>query len=160
MNRLKILLGTFFGAGLLPKAPGTWGSFCTLPIIYISYWLSPQFGLIFLLITTIVLSLWTAGQNVTEFGEDPPQFVMDEAAGQTVVFLTISFHFTWMNDLLLLIAGFILFRIFDIIKPLGIKKVEALTGKYGILADDLIAGFYALILLETILYLIRISFPV
>ncbi len=154
MNRLKILTGTLFGAGLLPKAPGTWGSFCTLPLVYISFWLSPQFGLIFLLTGTILLTLWSAGQNVNEFGEDPPQFVMDEAAGQTVVFLTISFQYTWMHDLLLLLAGFILFRVFDIIKPLGIKKIEALTGKYGILADDLLAGMYALILLELFLYLI------
>lgn len=154
MTRIKILLGTLFGAGLLPGAPGTWGSLLTLPIIYGAYWLSPEFGLILLLMSTILLSLWTTDQNVSRFGEDPPQFVMDEAAGQTVVFMTSTFHFAATHDLLLLLAGFILFRVFDILKPFGIKKIDAIKDKYGILVDDLLAGFYALIILETTIYLI------
>ena len=155
MTRIKILLGTLFGAGMLPGAPGTWGSFFTLPLIYGAYWLSPEFGLILLLLCTILLSLWTTDQNVIRFGDDPPQFVMDEAAGQTVVFMTSTFHFAAGHDLLLLLAGFILFRVFDILKPFGIKKLDAIKDKYGILVDDLLAGFYALILLETIFYLSR-----
>lgn len=157
MSGLKILLGTFFGAGLLPKAPGTWGSFFTLPFIYAVYWLSPQFGLILFFFATIFMSLWTTDRNVEKFGDDPPQFVMDEAAGQTIVFMTASFHFSWLPDLLILLSGFILFRFFDIIKPLGIKKVDSIKGKYGILIDDLLAGFYAWFLLETFIFIFRIS---
>lgn len=157
MTRFKLVLGTLFGAGLLPKAPGTWGSLLSLPLIYSTYLFAPSFGLIFLLIATAILSLWTTGANVDRFGEDPPQFVMDEAAGQTVVFLALPFIGEWTYDLILLFSGFILFRMFDILKPFGIKKVEGIRGKYGILADDLLAGLYALILLETFLYLIPIS---
>lgn len=155
MTRLKLFLGTLFGAGLLPGAPGTWGSLCTLPLIYGAHWLSPAFGLIGLLAAAIFLSLWCSDQAVATYGDDPPQFVMDEAAGQTVVFISTSFHFAASHDLLLLLAGFVLFRFFDIMKPFGIKKLESIKGKAGILADDLLAGFYALILLEMTFYLSR-----
>lgn len=156
MARIKLFFGTLFGAGLLPGAPGTWGSFFTLPFIYGAYWLSPDYGLILLLLVSILLSLWTTDQNVTRYGEDPPQFVMDEVAGQTLVFMASTFQYSASHDILVLLAGFILFRAFDILKPFGIKKLEAIKGKYGILLDDLLAGFYALILLETVFYLFHI----
>jgi phosphatidylglycerophosphatase A len=154
MKKVKIWTGTLFGAGLLPAAPGTWGSFFTLPLIYLASWLHPGIGLIVFLILTIFLSLWSAPENVKQFGEDPSQFVMDESAGQTVVFLTAGFHYTLTEDLILLLGGFLLFRIFDVLKPLGIKTLEKLSGKYGILADDLLAGLYALICLELLLLFI------
>ena len=150
MSSFKVSLGTLFGAGNLPKAPGTWGSLITLPIIYLSFWLSPQFGVLFLLIGTILLSLWTSDATVEKYGEDPAEFVMDEAAGQSLVFIAIPFLFSAGYDLFILIIGFILFRFFDIKKPLGINQLQDLHGKYGILADDLLAGFYSLLLLKAI----------
>ena len=150
MSSIKITIGTLFGAGYLPKAPGTWASLITLPLIYLAFWLSPQFGLITLLIATILLSLWTSDVAVDKFGEDPAQFVMDEAAGQSLVFIATPFYFSAGPDLLLLLTGFMLFRFFDIIKPLGINKLQDLHGKYGILADDLLAGLYSLLLLKMI----------
>lgn len=153
MNRIKIWVGTLFGAGLLPAAPGTWGSLFTLPLIYFSAIALPVYGPIFLLLATILLSLWSSDTNVAAFGEDPGQFVMDESAGQTVVFLFVSFQQT-LFDLILLAIGFLLFRLFDVLKPFGIKAVEKLHGKFGILADDLLAGIYALICIQTIIHFI------
>lgn len=147
MRSFKLLLGTLFGAGNLPKAPGTWGSIVTLPFIYFVFWLSPQFGILLLLIGTSLLSLWTADIAVEKYGEDPGQFVMDEAAGQCLVFIGTPFLFSLGYDLILLLTGFLLFRFFDIKKPLGINNVQRLPGKFGILADDLLAGFYSLFLL-------------
>lgn len=147
MRSFQLFLGTLFGAGHLPKAPGTWGSLVTLPLIYLAFWISPQFGIPALLITAILLSLWTADAAVEKYGKDPGQFVMDEAAGQSLVFITTPFLFSAGNDLLLLLIGFLFFRFFDIKKPLGIHKVQNLNGKIGILADDLLAGFYSLLLL-------------
>lgn len=146
----KIAAGTFLGTGLLPKAPGTWGSFFTLPLIYASAMISPHFGIPALILITIVLSLWSAGKNIERFGEDPPQFVMDECAGQSLVFLPAAIIFSVIPDLFQLITGFFLFRLFDIIKPLGIDRLQNFPGKFGILADDLLAGLYALICLELI----------
>lgn len=150
MSSLKVLIGTLFGVGNLPKAPGTWGSLATLPLIYLAFWLSPQFGILILLIGTIFLSLWTSDAAVEKYGEDPAQFVMDEAAGQSLVFIATPFLFSTGPDLFLLLTGFLLFRFFDVKKPLGINKLQDLHGKYGILADDLLAGFYSLLLLKLI----------
>ncbi|MCC5941357.1 MAG: phosphatidylglycerophosphatase A [Balneolaceae bacterium] len=153
MQSIKIWIGTLFGAGLLPYGPGTWGSLFTLPLIYFSAILFPVYGLYALLLITVLLSLWSTDANVQKFGDDPGQFVMDESAGQTVVFLAAGFHQTG-SDLLILLAGFLLFRMFDIMKPLGIKAVEKMRGKFGILADDLLAGLYALICLELLIHFV------
>ncbi len=150
MSSFKVLFGTLLGVGNLPKAPGTWGSLVTLPLIYLAFWLSPQFGILILLIGTVLLSLWTSDAAVVKYGEDPAQFVMDEAAGQTLVFIATPFLFSVGPDLFLLLTGFLLFRFFDVKKPLGINKLQDLHGKYGILADDLLAGTYSLLLLEMI----------
>lgn len=148
MKQLKLILGTFFGSGLLPKAPGTWGSFATLPFIYLAFWLHPIYGVIGFVILSSAISLWSTGTCVQKYGDDPGQFVIDEAAGQSLVFLFTSFTFQFNPDLTVLLLGFILFRLFDITKPFGIKRLEQLPGKFGILLDDLAAGFYALLCLE------------
>lgn len=153
MKTLKIRIGTLFGAGLLPAAPGTWGSLFILPLIYVSAVYLPVFGPVLLLLITILLSLWSADANVEKFGEDPAQFVMDECAGQTAVFLFVTFQQT-QTDFIILAAGFLLFRLFDILKPFGINALQKLHGKFGILADDLLAGLYALICLELLIFLI------
>lgn len=158
LAKAKIVTGTFLGSGLLPKAPGTWGSLAFLPVIYLVSVYFGLTGLLLLLGITIILSLWSTTENVKKFGPDPPQFVMDECAGQVIPFLIVTFTLSAGTDLIYLAAGFILFRLFDITKPLGIKQVEKLDGKFGILADDLLAGIYALICLEVLLLLFNTLF--
>jgi phosphatidylglycerophosphatase A len=148
MSQFKLFIGTLFGAGLLPKAPGTWGSLLSLPIIYFFYTLSPVYGVVVLTCLASLLSLWTTDANVARYGDDPPQFVIDETAGQALVFIITPFHYSLSGNLAILLAGFILFRIFDILKPLGVNALQKLPGKFGILLDDLAAGIYALICLE------------
>lgn len=147
----KILAGTLFGTGFIPKAPGTWGSLVTLPLIYGSSLISPQFGIPVLIVLAIMLSLWSSSENEREFGDDPPQFVMDECAGQSLVFLPAAIIASAVPDLFQLVTGFFLFRVFDILKPFGIDRLQKLPGKFGILVDDLLAGIYALICVELIL---------
>lgn len=154
MNSLKIIIGTLFGAGLLPKAPGTWGSLFSLPLIWVTIVYFPFYGLPVFIVVASLLSLWTAPANEKRYGTDPPQFVMDECAGQAIVFLSTSFYALQGSDLYVLLAGFVLFRVFDIFKPLGIDSLQKLDGKFGILADDLLAGVYALICLELIKFLL------
>jgi len=150
MIGLKLAIGTLFGSGLLPKAPGTWGSLCTLPLIYGAWLLSPVYGIPALVLLASILSLWSSPAAVRKYGDDPPQFVMDEAAGQALVFAATSFTYGIAGNLTWLLVGFILFRIFDILKPLGIDRLQKLHGNFGILADDLLAGVYALASLELI----------
>ena len=150
MKSVKIILGTLFGAGYLPKAPGTWGSFFSLPLIWATIFYFPAYGLVLFVIFTSLLSLWTAPAAEDAFGADPPEFVMDECAGQAVVFLFTTFYAVQFSDIYVLATGFLLFRLFDILKPFGINALQKLDGKFGILADDLLAGVYALICLETL----------
>ncbi|TVQ65841.1 MAG: phosphatidylglycerophosphatase A [Balneolaceae bacterium] len=151
LTKIKLLTGALFGAGLSPKAPGTVGSLLTLPVIYITVLLFPLYGILILLLLTVILSLWSAPAAVEKFGEDPPQFVMDESAGQTLTFVAAFAAHHLSASFTLLTVGFILFRLFDILKPLGINRLQNLHGPAGILADDLLAGVYALICLEILI---------
>lgn len=150
MRLLKLTIGTFFGSGLLPKAPGTWGSLATLPFIYLAFLIHPVYGIAGFAILASVLSLWATDACVQKYGDDPGRFVIDETAGQSLVFICTTFNFQPGHDLIILLLGFILFRLFDITKPIGIKRLEQIPGKFGILLDDLAAGIYALICLELV----------
>lgn len=152
MNRLNDLLGSLFGLGHIPFAPGTWGSLGAVTLIYLISIVLPVTGIPLFLIITTILSLITADYFIRTYGDDAPQFVMDEAAGQSVVFLFSGFQISQGDPIWILFLGFALFRLFDITKPLGVRRLEKLPGKYGILADDLLAGFYALTVLEIIKY--------
>lgn len=151
---IKVALGTMFGAGLLPNAPGTWGSFFTLPLVYLVAYFFPIYGIAVFFVLSCIVSLLSAPAVVEKYGHDPSPFVMDECAGQSLVFLATTFTFTFSGDAFTLAAGFFIFRFFDILKPLGVDKLQKLPGEIGILADDLLAGVYTLICLEGLNYLI------
>ncbi|MDZ7718672.1 MAG: phosphatidylglycerophosphatase A [Balneolaceae bacterium] len=150
---IRVALGTLFGAGHLPVAPGTWGSLFTLPLIYLASFLFPTWGIPAFFVASILLSLYCAPAVEAKYGHDPSQFVMDECAGQSLVFILGGFSYTFFGDLFTLIFGFLLFRFFDVLKPLGIDKLQKLPGEIGILADDLLAGVYAFICLEGCFYI-------
>jgi len=151
--RIRIALGTLFGAGYLPVAPGTWGSFFTLPLIYGTAFVFPVYGIFFFFLLSSAISLVSAPAVIDKYGHDPSQFVMDECAGQSIVFVFSAFTFNIFEDVLLLTAGFFLFRFFDIVKPLGIDNLQKLPAEIGILADDILAGIYAFICLEGSIYI-------
>lgn len=151
-RNLAFWLGTGFGSGLAPKAPGTAGSLVALPFIYGAGILGGALGIAAFLLFWIAASLLTAPGFERAYNDDPSLFVADEWAGQAVPFIGISFSGVLAEDILLLLAGFILFRIFDITKPFGIKAAEKLPSPLGILADDLLAGIYALIVLKLLLF--------
>ncbi len=147
----KVFTGAFFGTGYLPLAPGTWASLFILPLIYISWLFFAHWGIMALTAIFVFLSMWSAPATIKKLGSDPPEFVMDECAGQAFVFsIALPLYGESVPGLPLLLTGFILFRLFDIIKPFGIKRMEKFPGKYGILLDDLFAGFYASICLTAL----------
>ncbi|CAN5488252.1 phosphatidylglycerophosphatase A [soil metagenome] len=159
MNRAEgrysflLLIGTLFGVGYLPRAPGTWGSLLFLPFIYFSYELFGFIGVISLTIIAFILSLISAPAAIKRLGEDPGEFVMDECAGQALVFAITLSLISITPGIAIYLLGFLLFRLFDIIKPFGIKRVEKFRGKFGILVDDLLAGLYASISLMALIYI-------
>jgi phosphatidylglycerophosphatase A len=152
VNGVKRFLGTGFYSGLIPKAPGTAGSFVALLIIFgIIQAQVFELLLVFMILSSLI-TLWVGSYFEEEFGEDPGSLVSDEWAGQALTFFAISFSDSMMTNIWLLLAGFILFRFFDILKPLGIKRLQNLEGSWGILSDDLLAGLYALICLKTLIF--------
>ncbi len=154
MQKLKPIIGSAFNAGFLPNAPGTWGSFFALIPIYFVAVYTPWFGIAILTAFFSFLTVWVADECERVWGGDPSPLVMDEFAGQSMAFIAISFTPDVTTNIGILLAGFFVFRFFDIIKPLGVNSLQKLPGGWGILVDDLLAGFYAFITLKLLLYLI------
>jgi len=140
MNNWSKILGTGFGAGWLPIAPGTWGSGLGL-VFLLPFWAWTGMALLpWLLVATIVVLLVgvRAAANVYgEWGEDPRQFVLDEIVGVWIAMLGFGVDFRH------LLAAFLLFRFFDIAKPLGIRRLERLENGWGVMLDDVAAGIAA-----------------
>lgn len=153
--KLKPLIGSFFNAGFLPNAPGTWGSFFALFPIYAVVIYTPWYGMILFTLLCSLLTLWVADECERVWGGDPSPLVMDEFAGQGMTFIGISFAGSFGADILLLITGFIIFRFFDIKKPLGVDALQKLPGGWGILVDDLLAGAYASVVLHALFFVIQ-----
>ncbi|MCW8877113.1 MAG: phosphatidylglycerophosphatase A [Kangiellaceae bacterium] len=127
-----------FGSGLSPKAPGTCGSLIIVPVLFGFSFLSANT----FIVATMLVSLsgiYICGRSAELLKtHDHPGIVWDEFAGMFVTFLFIPI--TWQN----LIAGFILFRLFDILKPWPIKWVDKkVSGGLGIMLDDILAGLAA-----------------
>ena len=137
------LISTWFGVGLLPKAPGTWGSLAALPFAWFIY---SYGGYQILLLATagiFAAGVWMSGIAAAESGaEDPGEVVIDEVAGQWLTLVVVP------PDFLLYAAGFVLFRVFDIWKPWPVSWADRnLKGGLGIMADDILAGVYAAVIL-------------
>ena len=160
---MKRLLTLCFGLGRLPLAPGTWGS---LPPAII-FGLMSQMQAPAVIISIVMAALTIASSIVcVKFAPaviaatgktDPREVVADELAGQAVTFLVSPFlaiSAVSSRDIWLAAAlGFFLFRFFDIAKPWPIRKLEKLPGGWGVLADDLMAGVFAAIVLQIIIRL-------
>lgn len=101
-----------------------------------------------MLTTTLVLAMGIWSANVVEqaWGKDSSKVVIDEVAGMMISLLFIPFAVTYI------IAAFVLFRFFDIVKPLYIKKTEQLPGGWGVMLDDVLAGIYANLVMQGIIF--------
>lgn len=128
------------GVGLFPKASGTIGSLLAL-LLWIPLSTQSLSIRVLALVFVIVVGTIAAHQCIRFWGQDPSQVIIDEVAGMWLTLLFIP------PILSLWIIGFVLFRLFDILKPTPIREVENLKGGVGVMMDDLIAGLYALLLL-------------
>jgi phosphatidylglycerophosphatase A len=97
---------------------------------------------VLLLAITLIAGIWSANALEKEWGHDNNKIVIDEVAGMmiTLLFVPVTIEH--------LLTGLLLFRFFDIVKPLGIRQAEALPGGWGVMADDVLAGVYAQLLLQ------------
>jgi phosphatidylglycerophosphatase A len=144
------LLATGFGAGLLPKAPGTWGSLLAVALGEGLLATAGLPGLVSLAAASTVLGVPAAGRVAALRGrEDPAEVVVDEVAGQSIALALLhavpspaAFPARWG----LVLLAFVLFRVLDIKKPGWIDRLQSLPGGWGVMADDLLAGAIAGIL--------------
>jgi phosphatidylglycerophosphatase A len=147
-----MLLATWFGAGLLPKAPGTWGSLAALPFAWLIATAAGWPGLLAAPLLVFVIGCWAADRAARQLGiDDPGLVVIDEVAGVWLVLLLAT-----PPDPLLYAAGFLLFRLFDITKPWPVSWADRqIGGGLGIMLDDILAALYALPLLAVLRFLVR-----
>ncbi|MBM3951669.1 MAG: phosphatidylglycerophosphatase A [Rhodospirillales bacterium] len=132
-------LATWFGVGLMPKAPGTWGSLAAVPFAYGIHHVGGAAGLLVAALVLFGVGVWAAETFRRHAGTaDPQAVVIDEAAGQWLALIPAG------DDMLLYAAGFFLFRLFDIWKPWPVSWADRrVGGGLGIMLDDMIAGTYA-----------------
>ena len=144
------LLATFFGAGFLRPGPGTWTSALTVLLWgFAARWAPDEarwFAAAAVGAVVIAIGIPASGVVERECGKTDPGFVtIDEVAGQ--MFALIAVPLRWQY----LLASFILFRAFDILKPFPVRRLERLHGGAGIMLDDVGAGLYALAVVQLLL---------
>jgi phosphatidylglycerophosphatase A len=132
------LLAFGFGAGLMPRAPGTFGTLIAVPIVAAVMQLGLQAHLLFAAVAAVA-GVWICGESARRLGvHDHCGIVWDEIVGFTVTMLAAPAKWYWLA------AGFVLFRFFDIVKPWPIREADhRLSGGFGIMLDDVLAGIFS-----------------
>jgi phosphatidylglycerophosphatase A len=133
------LLATWFGAGRLPRAPGTWASLVALPLGALLTWLGGPWLVLAVTLAVFGLGVWASERYMAAYRvHDPAAIVVDEVVGQ------------WLTLALLpltpiaYLAGFLLFRIADMVKPWPARWIDrTMAGGIGVMLDDVVAGIYA-----------------
>ncbi|GAB3900383.1 phosphatidylglycerophosphatase A family protein [Spirosoma agri] len=142
------LLATGLGIGYIRKGGGTVASVVCCGIWYLAQGMNyPVFAPVLITLVVLMIGIWSATVVEQQWGKDSYRVVIDEIAG-----MSISLLFIPISTKSILI-GLFLFRFFDIAKPLGIRKVEKLSGGWGVMFDDVLAGVYANLTLQSALAL-------
>lgn len=156
-QRVVDFLGSGLGFGFIPLMPGTMGSISVVLLIAVITLFVPGDHFFLVLTGFLILSLILHALTVKAFcrkhGKDAGSFVLDEWVGQTLPFYaTFPMEELESYFLIHLLLGLALFRFFDILKPLGINKLQDLPGGWGVLTDDVLAGVYALFCMKMIIF--------
>ena len=149
MTRLAVFIATVGYCGYFPFAPGTVGSAAGLVFYLLVWWTQSPIVEVGMIVALFAIGTW-AGTIAERYfgGVDPGPIVMDEVVGMliTLAFIPVG----WSGAL----AGFVLFRIFDVIKPYPADKLEAMHGGLGVMADDAMAAIYANLSLRLLMWLL------
>ncbi|XOB65726.1 phosphatidylglycerophosphatase A [Deferribacteres bacterium DY0037] len=146
MHKLYMVVALGFGSGCAPFAPGTFGTLAAVVPVLLTAG-SPYYVKAIVFFIMLLLGTMSAQYHGEHTGEkDASEVVIDEIAAFYMIFLVFPV------STFSLVAGFILFRIFDITKPYPIKKLEKIDGGVGVMVDDLMAGFYSIICLGVLYY--------
>jgi phosphatidylglycerophosphatase A len=149
VTRLAVFVATVAYCGYAPIAPGTFGSAAGLLIYLVVVAARSPAVEIALIVATLLAGVWSATQAERHFGGiDPGPVVIDEVLGMlvTLAFIPVG----WSGAL----TGFVIFRVFDVIKPYPANRLEHLHGGLGIMADDAMAGIYSNVCLRLLIWLL------
>ncbi|MBS4033778.1 MAG: phosphatidylglycerophosphatase A [Ignavibacterium sp.] len=143
------IIGSVFFTGFIPIASGTFGSFAALLIYFI-----PGFELIYVIIPITILT-FTIGVYISNkfekvYGKDPAECTIDEVVGTWIALILLP------KTIGIALTSFFIWRILDIIKPPPARQSEKLKGGWGIMMDDVISGFYTLIMMHILINIIGI----
>jgi phosphatidylglycerophosphatase A len=143
MMQVYRIISTVLGIGYIPKGGGTIASAICCLILYL-FCRGECSGLALLLTTVFIttVGIWSASKMEVLWGKDNNKIVIDEVAGMCTSLLFVPLKWD------LVVIGFVLFRFFDIIKPVYIRKLEKLPEGWGVMADDLLAGIYSNLILQ------------
>ncbi len=147
INFIEKLLGSGFYTGYIPIASGTFGSFAALLIYAI-----PGFETPYVLIPAIFIftfyGIYVGDKFEKQYGKDPAECTIDEVVGMWISLLFLP------KSLIISALAFVVWRILDIIKPYPARKFENFKGGLGIMMDDVMAGFYSLVIVHIVVYFI------
>ena len=144
--RIHKLISTVFGIGYVSKGGGTIAALVCCVIWYLLRIDGYATSTLVATMLVLVVGIWSANVVEQEWGIDSSKVVIDEIAGMMLSLLFIPFAISYI------IAAFVLFRFFDIVKPLYIKKAEQLPGGWGVMLDDVQAGIYANLMMQGIVF--------
>jgi phosphatidylglycerophosphatase A len=156
MRKFRLTLWKFiitgFGIGYSPVAPGTIGAIGALipGFLIIRYAPCPYLILVTLVLIFTILGIIGSNKLQPLWGKDPSRIVIDEMVGMWISLLWIG------TGGISFLSAIILFRFFDIVKPLGIRKLEQLPGGTGVMADDILAGLYTNLILQVVFRIIPV----
>lgn len=142
------LIVTGGGLGLLPRAPGTWGSLGALPLGWVLHGLGSVWLLMGVTVALFALGVWATAQYLNGGAEDPSEVVIDEIVGQLIALWPLSWGLTMLGSAPWLfpwpgwVGGFLMFRFFDIVKPPPVSWLDR-PGAWGVMLDDVAAGVLA-----------------
>ncbi|WP_343671569.1 phosphatidylglycerophosphatase A [Chitinophaga sp.] len=150
MIRIHKLIATSLGIGYIGKGGGTVAAAVAALVWYLVLAGGHPNNVWTLLFTVAItlLGIWSGTEVEPYWGKDDKKVVIDEVAGMFVSVLFVPVTPAYM------LAGLILFRFFDIVKPLYIRRTEALPGGLGVMMDDIVAGIYSNLLLQLVIHLI------
>ena len=143
LDSLAIVVATGGGAGFMPKAPGTAGAIEGVLVYLLMVRLNLGAYFLHAIIFSLIIGTWSAYRVELFWGGDSQRIVVDEIAGQMITFGLAAGRYPL--SAVYVLVGFVLFRLFDITKPFPLRRLENLKWGFGVMADDVGAGIYALV---------------